>query len=65
MLILVIIRIRSKWNDQIVKSNATLKKLGGKTYITEVNASRLCIAERHLNRWVKETKNGQASETEL
>ena len=32
MLILVIIQIRSKLNDRIVKSDAILTKLGGKTY---------------------------------
>ena len=33
MLISVIIQIRSKLNDRIVKSDAILTKLGGKTYI--------------------------------
>ena len=33
MLISVIIQIRSKLNDRIVKSDAILMKLGGKTYI--------------------------------
>ena len=33
MLISVIIQIRSKLNDRIVKSDATMTKLGGKTYI--------------------------------
>ena len=32
MLISVIIQIRSKLNDRIVKSDAILTKLGGKTY---------------------------------
>ena len=33
MLISVIIQIRSKLNDRIVKLDAILTKLGGKTYI--------------------------------
>ena len=36
MLISVIIQIRSKLNDRIVKSDASLTKLGGKTYIIRI-----------------------------
>ena len=44
MLISVIIQIRSKLNDRIVKSDAILAKLGGKTY------NKVHNVREHVNR---------------
>ena len=41
MWISVIIQIRSKSNDRIVKSDAILTKLGGKTYISVIHGGAL------------------------
>ena len=50
MLISVIIQTRSKMNDRIVNSDATLMKLGGNTYIIIIIINSIDYTYRYLSR---------------